>query len=386
MSSQKFFFPRMSGGRHPAEVCLSVHTGRTPPPCYKIAIPSANREEALCQQTLQTLQRQEWRMAEVYVFVHPACLPGDSETQLSKYQRCLAKHGFADVTVVPGGSNLMLQYNQILCFFPPEERIILMSDTIPSIVWRKHTVNLTLVELPPWHLQAHAALGFQLCSDTNSHAWSLGPCKSPGNMQPGHISRRLGLLDGNCFGLILRGTSDVRPQISGYITDVEMSLRCWCLDNVFHRFLGVTALHKYRSAGGHACSAVVAGQRSQATDAAIETLAHMLRHTSSFTPTRISDAGMRYKFKHHGGLPLMVRGGCTSTGRPAITTGRAMTAAQRQRKSRHGSVAPRKSTGGAPPGNQNAVWRRDVLAPATGGVHALILADLDAVATRLTSL
>ena len=88
-------------------------------------------------------------MAEVYVFVHSACLPGDSETQLSKYQRCLAKHGLADVTVVPGGSNLMLQYNEILCFFPPEERIILMSDTIPSIVWRKHTVNLTLVELPP---------------------------------------------------------------------------------------------------------------------------------------------------------------------------------------------------------------------------------------------
>ena len=135
-------------------------------------------------------------MADIYVFVHPACMPGDSDTQLTKYQRCLAEHGFADVKVVPGGSNLMLQYNDIFSFFPPEERIILMSDTIPSIVWRKHTVNLTLVELPPRHLQAHAALGFKLCEDTNSRAWSLGPCKSPRNMQPGHISRRLVLLDG----------------------------------------------------------------------------------------------------------------------------------------------------------------------------------------------
>ena len=199
---------------------------------------------------------------------------------------------------------------------------------------RHHKVNLTLVELPPWHLQAHAALGFQLCSDTNSRAWSLGPCKSPRTMQPGHISRRLGLLDGNCFGLILRGIPGLRLQISGYTTDVEMSLRCWCLDNVFHRFLGVTALHKYRSVGGHACSSVVASERSQATDAAIETLAHMFpEHLEFHAAKRISDAGMRYKFKHHGGSPLIVRGGSTSSGRPAVTTGRAMTAAQRQQKS-----------------------------------------------------
>ena len=58
-------------------------------------------------------------MADIHVFVHPGCMPGDSETQLTKYQRCLAVHGFADVKVVPGGAN---------------QRIILMSDTIPSIV------------------------------------------------------------------------------------------------------------------------------------------------------------------------------------------------------------------------------------------------------------
>ena len=84
----------MSAGRLSREVCLSVHTGSERPACYKIAIPSANREVALCQQMLKTLQRQEWRMADVHVFVHPACLPGESETQLSRYQRCLAQHGF----------------------------------------------------------------------------------------------------------------------------------------------------------------------------------------------------------------------------------------------------------------------------------------------------
>ena len=279
----------------------------------------------------------------------------------------------------------MLQYDEIFSFFPPEEHILLMSDTIPRIVWRKHMVNLTLVELPPRHLQAHAALGFQLCSDTNSRAWSLGPCKSPRNMQPGHISRRLGLLDGNCFGLIMRGVPDVRPQISGYTTDVEMSLRCWRLDNVFHRFLGVTALHKYRSAGGHACSAIAASERSQATDAAIETLALLFPdHLKFHADKRISDAGMRYKFKHHGGMPLMVRGGHTSTGRPAVTTGRAMTAAQRQRKSRYGSVAPRQSSAGAPAGNQNASRRRVISAPDADDGNTLTPATQVDAATSLT--
>ena len=107
----------MADGRRSEEVRINVNAGSTPAPCYKVAIPSANREVALCQQTLQTLQRQEWRMADVYVFVHPACLPGDSETQLSKYQRCLAQHGFAEVKVVPGGANLMLQYTEIFNFW-----------------------------------------------------------------------------------------------------------------------------------------------------------------------------------------------------------------------------------------------------------------------------
>ena len=107
----------MSAGRHAAEVCLNLHTGSTLPPSYKIAIPSVRREEALCQQRLKSLQRQEWRMADIHVFVHPACMPGDSDTQLTMYQRCLAEHGFADVKVVPGGSNLMLQYNEIFIFF-----------------------------------------------------------------------------------------------------------------------------------------------------------------------------------------------------------------------------------------------------------------------------
>ena len=372
----------MTDGRRSEEVRINVHAGSTPAPCYKVAIPSANREVALCQQTLQTLQRQEWCMAEVYVFVHPACLPGDSETQLSKYQRCLAQHGFSEVKVVPGGANLMLQYHEIFCYFPPQERVILMSDTIPAIVWRKHMVNLTLVELPPRHLQAHAALGFQLCSDSNSRAWSLGPCKSPRNMQPGHISRRLGLLDGNCFGLMMRGAPNVRPRISGYTTDVEISLRCWQLDNVFHRFLGVTALHKYRSAGGHACSSIAASERSDATDAAIERLVLLFPDHLQFQgDKRISDAGMRYKFKHHGGLPLILSGGRTSTGRPAVTTGRAMSAAQRQRKSRHGSVAVRPTGAGAPVGNQNASRRRPMPAPDTDDSDALTPASVEALDT-----
>ena len=229
-----------------------VHEGAPPAPCHRIAIPSVNREEALCQQTLTTLRQQEWCMSEVHVFVQPGCLGGDTESHMPKYRRSLTAHGFAEVRVVNGGSDLMLQYSEIFNFFGVGEAIVVMSDTIPSIVWRRHAVNLTLSQLPPRHLQAYAALGFALCEQTHSRAWSLGPCKSPRNMQPAHISRRLGLLDGNCFGIILRDVHELQLQVSGFTTDVELSLRCWCLDGAFHRFLGVTAMHKFRARGGHA--------------------------------------------------------------------------------------------------------------------------------------
>ena len=118
--------------------------------------------------------------------------------------------------------------------------------------------------------------------------------------------------------------------------------------------------------------------------AAIERLAVVFpAHLQFHADKRISHAGMRYKFKHHGGLPLMVRGGRTSTGRPAVTTGRAMTAAQRQRKSRYGSVAPRQWSAGAPAGNQNAARRRDMPAQASDDVNAVTPATLVAAATRL---
>ena len=86
---------------------------------------------------------------------------------------------------------------------------------------------MALVELPPWHLQAHAKLGFEFCDETHSRAWSLGPCKSPRNMQPGHVSLRLGLLDGKLFRLIFRGSPDLQVQVSSFTTDVELSLRCF---------------------------------------------------------------------------------------------------------------------------------------------------------------
>ena len=85
------------------EVCLHVHEGAPPAPCHRIAIPSVNREEALCQQTLTTLKQQEWCMSEVHVFVQPGCLGGDSETQMTKYRRSLTANGFAEVRVVNGG-------------------------------------------------------------------------------------------------------------------------------------------------------------------------------------------------------------------------------------------------------------------------------------------
>ena len=70
----------------------------------------------------------------------------------------------------------------------------------------------------------------------------------------------------------------------------------------------------------------MAAKRAQDIDAAIDALAKLFpMHMELEAAKSISHAGMRYKFKHYGGLPLIVRGGSTSIGCPAVTTGRAMT-------------------------------------------------------------
>ena len=218
--------------------------------CVPIAIPSKLREKMLCEQTLAMLQRYNYDMGKVHVFVDPTFERAKGCNEYDLYYRYLRENGFEEVQVHPGGKNLPEQYARIFQFFQQERWIILMSDTVPRIVWRPKKWDVEVTEMPNEYLLPVVRIGFKLCEVSGARAWSLAACKAGINLQAGVISRKCGLLCGNFCGV--RMMQDTIPmKVSGYTTDVEFSLRTWKQDGAMIRFLGIAADHKYRSRGGH---------------------------------------------------------------------------------------------------------------------------------------
>ena len=54
----------------------------------------------------------------------------------------------------------------------------------------------------------------------------------------GDLLRKCGLLDGNLFGVRLRGHTPLAMNVFPYTTDVDFSVRTWSHDGGFSRCLG----------------------------------------------------------------------------------------------------------------------------------------------------
>ena len=302
--------------------------------CIPVAIPSHGREAQLCDQTLATLQRYKWDMSKVHVFVNAAFRRQDGSLEHDNYAKYMDSHGYGSVKLHPGGDGLCAQYNRIFEFFGQTPQLLILSDTVPRLLYRRKKI-LEQEEYPEADFRPLVSMAFDLCLHLNVRAWSLGPCKSARNMQPGHISRRCGLLDGNCFGVNLMKEPRIEFAGSGYTTDVEFSLKAWTHDGGMVRFLGISADHVYRSAGGHhGPSLAAAKRRAMETSDSLRKLAKQHPKLLKFHGDKQSERGMHYAFRPVGPQPLILFGSYTRRGRPTQTKKRAMTTAERVRKCR----------------------------------------------------
>ena len=268
-----------------------------------IAIPSRGREVQLCDQTLSMLERYGYNMANVHVFVDACTVRTDGSFEYDNYTRCLRKRGYATVQVHPGGSDLRDQYRRIFAYFKFDQarEIILTSDMVPNIVWRRRVGNIETEDLPVMMFMPIIRAGFDLVRKDDARAWSLASCKAGINLQPGTISRKCGLLCGNFCGVRLDKDDTIDMILSNYTTDVEFSCRTWDTDVGMIRFLGIAAAHKYRSPGGHAT--ITAGVRKRYNDTckALKALAQKFPKLIKYeVKTRADNAQMQYKFRQVG--------------------------------------------------------------------------------------
>ena len=303
--------------------------------CPPVAIPSWRREDKLCLQTLTLLRFYKWDMRRVHVFVDPQSRREDGSMEYDLYWRYMQENSFKEVNLHPGGQGLCNQYNRIFEFFAAESTLVVMSDTVPEIVMRRKR-SWDMEKLPRKDLQPLVSLAFALCKSMNLRSWSLGACKSAKNMQPGIISRKCGLLDGNFFGVDLTKTPRIQLDHSGYTTDVEFSVKAWAADGGMIRFSGISAMHEYRASGGHARNTPDAqAAREKETDESLKRLAEEHPRLLQFSEDKTcSHRGMKYKFRPVGPKPWKLFGTYCMRGRPTSAKKRPLTGAERVRKHR----------------------------------------------------
>ena len=326
-------------------VDIEDYEGQQPWPKVPVAIPSKGRESELCHQTLKMLRSYEYDMSKVHVFIDATHVREDGSNEYDVYFKYLRDHGFAEVNVHPGGVGLRKQYERIFAFFKEEPEIILTSDMVPRIDWRRRTGNVCVEPLPKERLVPVIRIGFDICRIHGARAWSLSSCKAGLNLSPGHISRRCGLLCGNFCGVRLNVGPPIQMTVSDFTTDVEFSLRCWEQDGAMVRFLGIAAAHRYRSRGGHKADNPDTRKRHMDTCKAIETLAKTFPTCLKYTGVEErATKAMNYRFLQKGPRALTFKGTFTTQGRKPANGWRHVTGKERVRQHRLRQKLQKKTT------------------------------------------
>ena len=313
---------------------------------YVICIPSFNRPNKLCTSTLALLRRHGVNLRAVHVFVAPSCAPDESRPEWHRYSEALREHGFEDVHVEPGGDGLCAQMTAIMAWTEPGTYLICLSDDVDDIDEKKIRKNGTIYTrpLPSGTLPALFSHAWDLMTAGCFTAWGLNAPKNTMNMNCRTISRKLGLLEGNLYGLMVQSSTsaDLIPGIEVQeIFDVALTLALWTKGERFFRYRGLSTRTTYKAPGGFLTTLTACARRLKENEQIrLLSCAHGTLLRFKTKPTS-SLKTMQYEFRPLGPTPLTMRDPTPVTrGRryEGIAT-RAMTPSERQRKRRRGMNA-----------------------------------------------
>jgi hypothetical protein len=226
-------------------------------------------------------------------------LPGHSLSQILEYQRAAKKAGMNHINIVAGGADLMGQYRRITQYFAEGQYLLMMTDNVTKIVLKRSVLNTAIDNAEPGLLMALTAHAWHVMATRASQCWSLQANKNPLNMQAGRVSYKFGLLDGNCYGLRNSRDESLAIKVSNVSTDLEFSCRSWRRWRSFHRYLGVSAVKRYRAPGG--LQRYSQKERWAMTCQAVRKLAKEFPELVSFVPSKnVSYAGQPYRVHQVG--------------------------------------------------------------------------------------
>ena len=310
-----------------------------------IAIPTFNRPSKLCDATLSFLQRQGVAMHRIHVFVAPTAVSPEASPEWYRYMNAMRDHNFEGVRLEPGGDGLTAQMRAILRWAEPGAHVVCMTDDVTGIFEKKHHSNGKPYKspLPNGSFDAVVKHAEELMKASHCCAWSLSASRHALSMTTNSVSRKLGLLEGNMWGMLADASfvNMVKDPEAGVVWDVAWSLELWAKGYRFFRYRCLATNTVYRLPGGLQTTQN-AQERRERNNAQIRRLAEKHSGLIHFKEKpRASLNTMFYSFSAVGPEPLIMR-------RPeALTTGRrfegfalrAMTAAERQRKKRGGHAA-----------------------------------------------
>ena len=312
---------------------------------YHICIPSFNRPEKLCQSTLRLLRRHGIDLNRVHVFVARSLAPQEIRPEWSRYLRELRKQNFEAVHVEPGGDSLWEQMQAIFSWAAEGSHVVCLADDVDDILEKKSRNDGSIYKKPlaSGSLDALLQHAWDLLRAGNFSAWGLSAAKNPLSMDTNLISRKLGLIEGNCWGFVAQPfLTRLLPDADvSMIWDVAFTAELWATERRFFRYRALVAATTYKTPGG-STTYMTPMQRRSAEDEKIQQLS--LKHAAIVqfrAKDRASLTAQQYRFTQLGPSPLQMSEPTPMTAgrRYEVHATRSMTPAERKRKQRYGHAA-----------------------------------------------
>ena len=276
---------------------------------YQIVIPTFDRPDELCGNTLALLKDDGINVDRVNIFVSPVVAKKTKQPEWYRYLEACNSNGYSGVKVRPGGRNLEEQMTMAMKW-AGSGYIVVMSDTVRRIRTALRQ-DSTVISVPSAKGTIPSLIehGYRLMKATGCVAWSVNPSHNPRNLECEKISRKLGLLDGNLTGMLLPPNWK-RLRVTkghGLIYDVEWSAALWSNGYRFFRYRGLCCEHQYRQEGGQATLMNDALLRRQVENDAISKVSKKYPHCLQVMhKPKASLRTMEYRFNTKGPANLMM--------------------------------------------------------------------------------
>jgi hypothetical protein len=223
---------------------------------FTVVIPSYDRPEVLCGKTLSLLRKHGIQDHSIMVLITPGRVPGNTETEWNLYRSSLLRNGYGGVRREVGALGLDKQIWQGMQFVGEGNYMICMTDDVSDIKMMRLLSRRTKIQKGPVVLTAGGllgvfSLGWQLINDLQVGGWGVNCAHDGRSLHPGRVSRSLGLVEGNLYGIKVNLKQEMQCVLSGVLCDHETSCRMWAFGSRFVRFQMLCVVHSYRIRGGY---------------------------------------------------------------------------------------------------------------------------------------